>query len=165
MERRGRYVKISQERWLGRLVLFADTNCRTGLQKVRNPLRRLLYPLRLSEWGQVQRCVEKMSDFDTFWSRYPRKVGKGTARKAWVKALTKATAEQIIAGLESQLYHLQAQYRGPGEDFRPHPSTWLNGERWDDEYDEPMTGHDMAVAALEEKWEREKRARIEGKVH
>ena len=100
-------------------------------------------------------------DFDTFWKTYPRRIGKGTARKAWEKAIRLATPEEIIAGLESQLHHLQMQYRGPREDFRPHPSTWLNSERWADEYDAPMTGHDMVQAALKEKWEREDHAGIE----
>ena len=93
--------------------------------------------------------------FDDFWSAYPRRVGKGTARKAWVKALKKETASNIIAGLQGQLPHLQALYRGPGEDFRPHPSTWLNGERWDDEHDEPLSGEKAVYAALEEKWRRQ----------
>lgn len=99
--------------------------------------------------------IGKKQSFDDFWKLYPRKQGKGTARKAWGKALKLATPEEIISGLESQLGYLQSQYRGPSEDFRPHPSTWLNGERWADEHEAQMDEHEMAVRALEEKWRRQ----------
>src|SRR5690606_19428118 len=36
--------------------------------------------------------------FDEFWAAYPRRVGKGAARKAWAKATKKAAPEEIIAG-------------------------------------------------------------------
>lgn len=66
--------------------------------------------------------------FDEFWVLYPRKVGKGQARKAWAKALKITTADVIIQALDRQVPDL----RGKCE-FCPHPSTWLNGERWTDE--------------------------------
>ena len=67
--------------------------------------------------------------FVRFWAAYPRRTGKGQARKAWAKAVRAgADPEQIIeaAGRFTAL-------RG-NEDpqFTPHPATWLNGERWDD---------------------------------
>lgn len=67
-------------------------------------------------------------DWSAFWDSYPRKVGKGQARKAWKTALTKAAPADIIAGAQ--------RYRDdPGRDpkFTAHPSTWLNGERWTDQ--------------------------------
>ena len=35
--------------------------------------------------------------FDEFYSEYPRKVGKGAARKAWAKAIKKADVNYIIS--------------------------------------------------------------------
>lgn len=67
--------------------------------------------------------------FDEWWKKYPRKVGKGQARKAFKKALTKTTLEELHSGLEA--YLVQVQEKDP--DFIAHPSTWLNGERWSDE--------------------------------
>jgi hypothetical protein len=66
--------------------------------------------------------------FDEFWATYPRKTDKGNAKKAWVKALKKKPAEQIIAAA--------AAYAAtkPEPKFTAHPTTWLNGERWDDEH-------------------------------
>jgi hypothetical protein len=66
--------------------------------------------------------------FDDFWSAYPRKAGKGAAKTAWTKAVSKASAAHIIAAAE--------RYRDdPNREdgFTAHAATWLNGERWDDD--------------------------------
>ena len=67
--------------------------------------------------------------FADFYGRYPRKVGKDAARRAWAKAVKRAPADQIIAGLVAQLPALAARELR----FQPHPSTWLNEGRWQDE--------------------------------
>ena len=66
--------------------------------------------------------------FEQFWTAYPRREAKGAARKAWDKAITRATPETITAGA--------TRYRDqPGRDpqFTAHPATWLNADRWTDE--------------------------------
>lgn len=66
--------------------------------------------------------------FDRFWEVYPRRAGKGQARRAWATAIKVADPEVIVAGAE--------RYRDdPTRDprFTKHPSTWLNGECWTDE--------------------------------
>lgn len=65
-------------------------------------------------------------DFEDFWAAYPRKVGKDDALKAWKKATKRAPVEQIAAGLNA------AQWP-PDKQFIPHPATWLNQGRWQDE--------------------------------
>jgi len=72
----------------------------------------------------------KINDhFEDFWAAYPRKVAKGNARKAFAAAMKKATIEEISAGLNKQLAALSKKER----QYIPHASTWLNGERWNDE--------------------------------
>lgn len=66
--------------------------------------------------------------FETFWAAYPRKTAKAEARKAWVKAVKKTEAFRIVAG--ANLYATDPYL--PEPQFIPHPSTWLNGERWND---------------------------------
>jgi uncharacterized protein YdaU (DUF1376 family) len=66
--------------------------------------------------------------FDEFWKHYPRKVSKPNALKAWLKVkpddeLTKT----IISAISKQ--NLSARE----EQFIPHPASWLNGKRWEDE--------------------------------
>ncbi len=77
-----------------------------------------------------------MDDFDDFWQAYPRKVGKAAARKAFAKALKVATVDEIAFGLSGQVSALSAKEK----QFIPHASTWLNGERWNDEIEKPHSG-------------------------
>lgn len=69
--------------------------------------------------------------FDTFWREYPRKTGKGDARKKFAKALTKTSFQNIMDALAR--VKETDQWRKDGGQFIPHPATWLNQERWDDE--------------------------------
>lgn len=67
--------------------------------------------------------------FDAFWAAYPRRVGKGAARRAWAKALRLAGAEAILGALRAQV----AAGLFKDATYTPFPATWLNQERWDDE--------------------------------
>jgi len=77
---------------------------------------------------ETERCA--ISDFETFWTHYPKKVGKKEACKAWGKVKDKPALSII----------LEALIRSKGSDqwlkdngqFIPNPSTWLNQGRWDD---------------------------------
>ena len=69
--------------------------------------------------------------FDTFWREYPRKTGKGDARKKFAKALTKTSFQNIMDALAR--VKETDQWRKDGGAFIPYPATWLNQERWDDE--------------------------------
>lgn len=97
--------------------------------------------------------------FDRFWKIYPRKAGKGDARKAWEAAIKTTPAETIVSAVESQLPWMESQYGGPRDDFRPHPATWLNSGRWGDNHDPPLTNAEKVDRALQEKWERAERQR------
>jgi len=72
---------------------------------------------------------EPEPSFDEFYDRYPKKIGRDAARRAWTSAVKRARPTEILAGLERQLGELAA--REPR--FVPHPSTWLNAGRWADE--------------------------------
>lgn len=72
--------------------------------------------------------------WQAWYSLYPRKTGKGAALRAYRSALKKATPEQLLDALQQQLPAMVAQEPR----FRPHPATWLNGERWLDETPTPM---------------------------
>lgn len=69
-----------------------------------------------------------MTEFDQFWSAYPRKAGKPVARKAFDKAITKTTLAAMLTALK-----WQRQTEQWLEGIIPHPTTWLNQERWHDE--------------------------------
>ena len=68
--------------------------------------------------------------FDEFWSLYPRKIAKATARKAWAKL----SAEQQLMAAKAIDTHCQYWSAKETElEFIPHPATWLHQERWEDE--------------------------------
>lgn len=70
----------------------------------------------------------RTDEFDLFWSIYPLRVGKDAARRAWAKAIRRATADDITAGAR--------RYRDdPNRDegYTKHPATWLNAGCWDDD--------------------------------
>lgn len=70
--------------------------------------------------------------FARFWEAYPRKVGKDAARKAFAKRRPDdALLARMLAAIASQA--AGEQWRRDGGQFIPHPSTWLNEGRWQDE--------------------------------
>lgn len=84
------------------------------------------------EIGSITGAVE----FDRFWSAYPRRAGKGDARKAWAKAIRKATPATIVEAAE----RYAADPNLPPATYVPHPATWLNREGWTDEPLPPRNG-------------------------
>ncbi|MED5492695.1 MAG: phage replication protein [Pseudomonadota bacterium] len=70
--------------------------------------------------------------FAKFYRLYPNKKGKANALKAWKKLkLTDDLINQIFDGLGR--YCVSADWLKDGGQFVPHPATWLNGRRWEDE--------------------------------
>lgn len=77
-------------------------------------------------------------DFEEFWRTYPRHEDKKKAFTVWQTALKNgATADEIIAGAARY-----AKYRaGEPEQYTKHPSTWLNGDCWENEYSTAGIGY------------------------
>ena len=79
---------------------------------------------------EVLRCDTWREDpwFWLFWQMYPRKIDKDRARRAWKKlSPDRAMANAILEGLRNWKKCDQWQ----DERFIPHPTTWLNGRRWE----------------------------------
>jgi hypothetical protein len=67
--------------------------------------------------------------FQAFWDRWPRKVAKVEAEKAWKKHVRPEDEAPIHAALDWQVPMFEA--REP--EYRPHAATWIRGRRWEDE--------------------------------
>lgn len=70
--------------------------------------------------------------FAEFWAVYPRHVAKAAAEKAWNKLnpdeeLLKAMLSAVEKAKNSR------QWQEEGGKYIPHPATWLNQRRWEDE--------------------------------
>lgn len=75
---------------------------------------------------------EKNIWFDAFWKLYPRKVNKKKSKEKFIKICTdEEKYNEIMKGLKVQI--TSEQWKKDNGQFVPHPTTWLNGERWLDE--------------------------------
>ncbi|MEU4502617.1 helix-turn-helix domain-containing protein [Streptomyces sp. NPDC024089] len=90
-------------------------------------------------------------DFAAFYAAYPRKVGKGNARKAFVAAVKRgAKPADIVAASAAHRDHwarCKTETR-----FIPHPTSWLNGERYDDELYVPAARQWTGTNGYEGPW-------------
>lgn len=90
----------------------------------------------------------KQSEFDEFWNEYPKKEGKKPAYKAFASALSRATFEDILAGV--------IRYKASDKVNRGYimlASRWLNEDHWTDYY--APAPDSAASERLKERRERE----------
>lgn len=66
-------------------------------------------------------------DFDSYWNIYPLKENKKKAKQVFLK-IKKELLPKILSAVEAQK---KSQKWKDG--YVPHPTTWLNGERWEDQ--------------------------------
>jgi hypothetical protein len=72
--------------------------------------------------------------FAAWWSEYWLGRAKKAAREAFRKQVkTEARFQQVMAATRAQSAEMKAREEGK----RPHGATWLNGERWEDEVEQP----------------------------
>lgn len=89
--------------------------------------------IRLKPDTKKQEAQKELADrFNRFWAAYPRHVGKQVAVKAFEKIHPdEETLTAMLTAIEWQ--RNTRQWRENGGQFIPHPSTWLNQRRWEDE--------------------------------
>lgn len=81
-----------------------------------------------------RRAEEYGADFLMFWEAYPNKKGKGKAWEAW--QARKPNIHIVLTALAWQVE--QPDWTKEGGKFIPHPATWINGTRWEDEPVTPL---------------------------
>ncbi|MCF7537571.1 hypothetical protein [Pseudomonas petrae] len=75
---------------------------------------------------------DPLEGFDRFYKLYPRKQKRPAAEQAWKKLAPDADVQQqIIKALTKQATSID--WLKSGGQFIPHPASWLNGKRWEDE--------------------------------
>jgi DNA adenine methylase len=73
-----------------------------------------------------------VSQAETLYRFYPRKVGKAAALKAIAKALARVPFVELLDAVQEYA----SSRKGKDPQFTPHPATWFNEGRWEDERDE-----------------------------
>jgi hypothetical protein len=69
--------------------------------------------------------------FEAFWLAYPRKVAKPKAMASFLKVGGKDLLGAMVAALEAQ--KASPQWQKDNGEYIPHPTTWLNQRRWEDQ--------------------------------
>ncbi|RKZ14217.1 hypothetical protein DRQ53_11995 [bacterium] len=73
------------------------------------------------------------AEFLEFWAAYPRKIGKGAAWKVWKQRKDRPKNGDMLASVEA--HKRSEQWTKDGGQYIPHPATFLNQARWEDEPD------------------------------
>jgi hypothetical protein len=96
---------------------------------------------------RIEPVVQGSNYFEEFWKAYPRKTNKGFAKKVFEKLkVDDALLTKMIQAIYVQNKNV---WKDKDQQYIPHPSTWLNGERWDDEVvAKPMSASDREKARL-----------------
>lgn len=81
---------------------------------------------------------EYSDEFISFYKNYPRKVAPDAAWKAWQKRNgERPPLEKILAVLEWQK---KTEWKATDKKYIPHPATWINSGRWNDEVETKKEG-------------------------
>ncbi|MDD2934726.1 MAG: hypothetical protein PHO76_12655 [Methylotenera sp.] len=83
------------------------------------------------EEGKGKEHIDNASNFDAFWSAYPKKSAKIVAEKAWGKARINGDFTNLMDALAEQT--LSEQWQKDAGKYIPNPATWINQRRWEDE--------------------------------
>ena len=68
--------------------------------------------------------------FDRFWTAYPRHTAKANAEKAFAKV---APDDALLDAMLTAINRQRASPQWSDPQYIPHPATWLNQRRWEDE--------------------------------
>lgn len=119
---------------------------RTRVARFREKQRLLSEPVTLRNAEVTQQNKNKNKNiymlkngFNLFWERYPKKLAKRDAEKAFDKIKPDEKLFNLI--LEKlELYKQSEAWLKDGGQFIPYPATWLNGRRWEDEITPAIQG-------------------------
>ena len=84
--------------------------------------------------GQIQVITKSENEFMEFWNIYPKKKKKKEALTAWLKIAPPIQPVLNAIGWQKR----QRDWVKEDGKFIPHPASYINGHRWEDEPDEDL---------------------------
>ena len=127
-----------------------------------------LQSLKLAEMALLpfdKKAVQnRISLFDDFWNNYPRKIGKQKCANWFrIHKVHKPLLDKMLNAINEQKQSEQWQ-RDNGQ-YIPHPYTWLNQGRWDDETEIDLTAKPTKEQIEAQERKEAKMAEINNKEH
>lgn len=107
------------------------------------------------------RPVRSAHRFEDFWKPYPIKVAKVKALAAWKRKHLDAQADAIVADVTRRITPATLDKKWQ-EGIIPHPTTYLNQERWLDEASTPLAAGARTAAGNSPKVDDTPLVRFEG---
>jgi hypothetical protein len=115
-----------------RVNAVATTNWRSPvLESVGDSAQGCPKPVTPILIGGRKEKLEEPLEFVKFYQEYPRKVGRSEALKAW-KKLKPLEVPLVLAGLDR--WKQSEQWFSDNGRYIPHPATFLNKRRWEDDH-------------------------------
>lgn len=88
--------------------------------------------MKPSKQSITSKAKEENPEFEAFWKNYPNKINKSSARASFQKALKSGVSPQLIISKAKEY----ANYCNAKNVWTAHASTWLNQERYLNDYEE-----------------------------
>lgn len=85
-----------------------------------------------NENSEIEVLDQKEMWFESFWEIYPKHQDKKKAKQKFLKA---CTSEKEYTAIMQGLRNVLPMWAKKDTKYIPMPTTWLNGERWNDEVD------------------------------
>ena len=82
---------------------------------------------------ETEKTTSTATRFDEWWGLYPKKIEKKKAREIWKRRKLDSLADKIIKDTKTRPTACAKWSAG----YIPNPTTYLNGDRWEDEYQTP----------------------------
>lgn len=106
-------------------------NLNTPYEKTEDPVTKKLKGNSTSNNTKIE-YKDICTHFEEFYKSYPRKVNKKKAKDKWMsKVESESMYHVIMASLQKQ--KKSKDWQNDDGQYIPYPTSWLNGERWNDE--------------------------------
>ena len=105
----------------------------TGKDRLgKDSIGKYINTISCNENSEIEVLDQKEMWFESFWEIYPKHQDKKKAKQKFLKLCTdEKKYQEIMQGLRNVL----PMWAKKDNKYIPMPTTWLNGERWNDEVD------------------------------
>lgn len=129
-----------------------STTCNQETNALKEYIKCLKIEIEMLKNNKKENKKKKENEFfDKFWEVYPRKVDKKKAREKFAKI---KPTEELVDTMIKQIERFKQtnDWQKENGKYIPHPSTWLNNNRWEDEIETEEEKEAKMLQRLKEKY-------------